>query len=182
MKIIVPQRATFLAALFVIGLALIAVGYNGIGEEKAVETTSASITEKQPEETTENQPVNNQAESETKKENFFIEYRLERERTRGQQVELLREIINDPNADAETRKKSQEDLYTITHNIGKEMEVENLIRAKGFKDAVVLIKEKGATVVVQAEELSSEQAARIAEIVNRNTGILLNNIVIIPKN
>ncbi len=182
-KIIVPQRGMFLAALFIIGLALIVIGYNGVGDKKTIETTSATITEKQPEDNAaENQAVNNQAESETKKENFFIEYRLERERTRGQQVELLREIINDPNADAETRKKSQEDLYTITHNIGKEMEVENLIRAKGFKDAVVLIKEKGATVVVQAEELNETQAARIAEIVSRNTGIMLSDIVIIPRN
>ncbi len=180
MKIIMPKRGMFLLVLLIFAVTLIAIGYKGIGDYPATETTTASITE----EYEENNIAEKEAEEEeagAEEENFFIEYRLERERTRGQQVELLREIINDPNTDAETRQKAQEDLYTITHNIGKEMEIENLIRAKGFRDAVVLTKEQGATVVVQAESLTTEQAARIAEIVSRNTGISLNNIVIIPR-
>lgn len=112
---------------------------------------------------------------------FFVEYRLDRERTRGQQVELLREIINSPSSAAETRKVAQERMLTISQNMAREMEVENLIRAKGFKDAAVCLDERGATVVVQAAGISPEEATRIADLVSRGTGVAEQNIVIIPK-
>nr|WP_204618312.1 SpoIIIAH-like family protein [Desulforadius tongensis] len=171
--------------LALVGAALVGIGYAGIGKMDSdipAETTAATVTEVKPENAALEKPQSEGSGKEQKKnDGFFIEYRLERERTRGQQVEWLREIINNPNAEADTRKKAQEKLYAITQNIGKEMEMENLIRAKGFKDAVVLLQDKGATVVVQSESLTTEQAAKIAELVSRNTGIPMNGIVIIPK-
>ncbi|HHW42491.1 MAG TPA: SpoIIIAH-like family protein [Desulfotomaculum sp.] len=112
---------------------------------------------------------------------FFVEYRLDRERTRGQQVELLREIVNSPSTAAETRRKAQEKLLTISQNMAREMEVENLIRARGFQDAAVCLDEKGATVVVLAPRISKEEAARINELVSRGTGVDARNVVIIPR-
>lgn len=188
MKIILYKRSAVLTVLILMGAALIFVGVNGIGKinpEPAAPAATTIIKTDQPgsqvNSTNERQIVDNSKPKSKNKDGFFIEYRLERERTRGQQVEWLREIINNPNAEAETRKKAQEELYTITRNIGKEMEIESLIRAKGFKDAVVLLQDKVATVVVQAEALTTERAAKIAELVSRNTGIPMPNIVIIPK-
>ncbi|MTI79973.1 MAG: SpoIIIAH-like family protein [Firmicutes bacterium] len=171
--------------LTLVGVALISIGYAGIGKVGSDITavpTATTIEEVEPEKPAEKpELVETQQQEEQDKDSFFIEYRLERERTRGQQVEWLREIINNPNAEGETRKKAQEKLYVITQNIGKEMEMESLIRAKGFKDAVVLLQDKVATVVVQVDNLTTEQAAKIADLVSRNTGIPMSNIVIIPK-
>jgi stage III sporulation protein AH len=183
-KIITPKRNNILlVALTLVAVALIAIGYVGIGEDLPVETTTTSIIENEPQTpTVENtNVVNQQRQADKNSAEFFIEYRLERERTRGQQVEWLREIINNENADAETRKKAQEQLYTISQNIGREMEIENLIRAKGYNDAVVLLQDKVVTVVVRSKELATDDVAKIAELVSRNTGISLQNIVIIPK-
>jgi len=182
-RVITPKRGNILLALTLVAVALISIGYVGIGKDMLTETTTASIIENEPPmPTVENvNVVDKQEQADKKSAEFFIEYRLERERTRGQQVEWLREIINNENADAETRKKAQEQLYTISQNIGKEMEIENLIRAKGFQDAVVLLQDKVVTVVVRSKELATDDVAKIADLVSRNTGISLQNIVIIPK-
>ncbi|MEG6615896.1 SpoIIIAH-like family protein [Peptococcaceae bacterium 1198_IL3148] len=183
MKIIAPKRGHILIALTMVAVALLSIGYLGIGQDILAKTTTATIIEHQTHQPTEEnvEVVNQQGQADKNSAEFFIEYRLERERTRGQQVEWLREIINNENADAETRKKAQEQLYTISQNIGKEMEIENLIRAKGYQDAVVLLQDKVATVVVRSKALATDDVAKIAELVSRNTGISLQNIVIIPK-
>ncbi|GAB6156892.1 SpoIIIAH-like family protein [Desulfotomaculum varum] len=112
---------------------------------------------------------------------FFVEYRLERERNRGQQIEIAREIINNQNADPEIRKKAQEQLYNISNQLQKELETESLIRAKGYRDAVVFLEGKTVTVVIQADRLNQEDAMKITDLVSRSTQINSQNIVIIPK-
>jgi len=112
---------------------------------------------------------------------FFIEYKIERDRTRGQQMEIFRELINNKDADPEVRKNAQRSLLQISQNMEKEMKVENLIKAKGFADAVIFIDADTAQVVVRTAKLEDAQAAQIADIVNRSTGIALEKIAIIAK-
>lgn len=118
---------------------------------------------------------------------FFIEYRLDRERTRGRQIELLREIINSPTASEQARQKVQEELLAISGKLAKEMELEHLIRAKGYQDATVCIEEKGVTVVVQPakgqtpQKITPEDITKICEVVSWGTGVGEQNIVVIPK-
>lgn len=112
---------------------------------------------------------------------FFVEYRLERERSRGQQIEIAREIINNANADPEVRKKAQEQMYQISNALQKELEVESLIRAKGYKDSVVFLEGNTATVVIQAKDLTQEDAMKITDLVSRSTQVSAQNVVIIPK-
>jgi stage III sporulation protein AH len=65
--------------------------------------------------------------------------------------------------------------------MGQEAELENLIRAKGFPDAVVCLGEKGMTVVVQKANLTFEETANLTDIITRSTGFSEQNIILIPK-
>lgn len=112
---------------------------------------------------------------------FFVEYRLERDRTRGQRIEWLREVINNADSAGETRQKAQELLLAISSKMEKEIELESLLRAKGFKDAAVIADERAVTVVVTADKLSAGESAEINSLVYRKTGVDAQNIVIIPK-
>ena len=112
---------------------------------------------------------------------FFVDYRLDRERTRGQQVELLREIVSNSAVTAESRQRAQEQLLNITRQMGQEAELENLIRAKGFPDAIACLGEKGMTVVVQKANLTFEETADLTGIITRSTGFSEQNIILIPK-
>lgn len=112
-------------------------------------------------------------------EEFFIDFRLERDGTRQQQLDLLRELINNPNSDEASRKEANRRFLRIVDTIGKEVELEGLIRAKGFDDALVFLQEESATVVVKAAVLAAPEVARIADIVMRGTGLKLEAISIL---
>lgn len=61
------------------------------------------------------------------------------------------------------------------------MIIENLIKAKGFQDAVVMIDNGIVNVIVQADKLSEEEVAQIVEIVSRQTGVSFDNIKIMTR-
>lgn len=115
------------------------------------------------------------------KDNFFSEYRIERERKRSERVEILREIVNNPNSSAQMRQEAQQQLMKISDNLEKESKIENGLIAKGFKDAVVVIQPENVMVIVPANELRQEEIARIADIVMKVAGCKMENVVIVPK-
>lgn len=118
---------------------------------------------------------------EAKQNDFFVEYRLERDRTRSQQIDLFREIVNNQNSPEETRKEAQRRLLAISQAIDTEMKLENLIRAENFKDAVAFIQEKTTTVIVQTPVLTSLDRDKLTEIAVRVTGLRPEDVTIIPK-
>jgi stage III sporulation protein AH len=63
------------------------------------------------------------------------------------------------------------------------MELENLIRARGFQDAAVFLDNESVTVVVQPGEKMTADAENdaIAELVSKSTGVAENNVIIITK-
>ncbi len=196
------KRYWFLGLLTVAGVALLAVGWQG-GMNKvnhAVKQANSVSVEKKTDQQTKDdilikpdtKPSGNAVE--VKQENntkiddamktgsgFFVEYRLERERSRGQQIEIAREIINNTNSDPEVRKKAQEQMYQISDVLQKELEIESLIRAKGYTDSVVFLEGKTVTVVIQSKDLNQEDAMKISDLVSRSTQVSPQNIVIIPK-
>ncbi|SHM51559.1 stage III sporulation protein AH [Caldanaerovirga acetigignens] len=112
---------------------------------------------------------------------FFVDYRLERDRLRSQEADYLREIINNPNASQESKEKAQKDLIALAEKVEKEMNVENLIKAKGFEDAVIIISGDSANVIVKSEGLSTKEVAQITDIVTRTTGLSLEKITIVER-
>lgn len=189
LSIIIKRRTLTLIALSVAGLILLFLGWRGNLPEK--KTTTPGLQVSQPATGGgsngqsmfgENKAGENRAKTSAREgSDFFVEYRLERERTRGQRVEWLREVINNANSTVETRQKAQEHLMTISRSMEKEVELENLIRAKGFKDAAILVDDRSVTVIVAATNLSNEEAIRMTDLVSRGTGVEAQNVVIIPK-
>lgn len=116
-------------------------------------------------------------------DNFFVDYRIERERIRSLEIEILREeIINNPNSQKASRDVAQKKIIEIVELMEKELIVENMIKAKGFEEAVCFIQKDGVNVVVKTSNLDQVRAVQIGDIVNRTTGIKMEHITIIPKN
>jgi stage III sporulation protein AH len=114
-------------------------------------------------------------------DDFFSEYRLERERMRSEQLEILNEIINNPNSNAEAKFEAQEKLLWLTNNLGKETKIEKALLAKGFVDAAVAIESQAIMVIVPSEGLRQDEVAKIADIVIKIAECELEDIVIVPK-
>lgn len=115
------------------------------------------------------------------RDSFFNEYRIERDRTRSEQVEILREIVNNPNSSGQMRQEAQQKLIAISDNLEKESKIENALIAKGLKEAVVVIQKGAVMVIVSSNGLRQDEIARIADIVVKVTGCKMEDVVIVPK-
>ncbi|MCR4419669.1 MAG: SpoIIIAH-like family protein [Clostridia bacterium] len=113
-------------------------------------------------------------------EEFFVEYRLERDRVRSQEIQMLREVINNPNSTPEAKNEAQQRLIRLTEYMDQEVQLEALLQAKGYPDAAVLIQPSTVNVIVRAPELKPEDLNRIGELVARTTGRKQEEVVIIP--
>lgn len=112
---------------------------------------------------------------------FFIEYRLERDRQRSQQIALLKQIIDNPNSGGEGKQEAQKRLVELTQQMDLEMQLEKLIVAKGYKDAVVFIQPNAVNVIVMADKFGDEDANKIGDLVSRSTGRPREQITMINK-
>ncbi len=112
---------------------------------------------------------------------FFRDYRFERKQERNKEVEYINSIVNNPVSDPEIIKEAQAQLLEITSNMEAELAIENLIKAKGFDDAIVIIHNDNVNVIVDKSELVPEEVALILDIVKRESGLETETINIIPK-
>ncbi|MDD2361308.1 MAG: SpoIIIAH-like family protein [Syntrophaceticus schinkii] len=116
-----------------------------------------------------------------KKQEFFVDCRLTRDRIRSQQIDVLKEIAGNPASSVETRDHAQQQLMKITERTGREVELEKLVVAQGFKDAVVLIQDQSATVIIQGTSLSGSEEEKIKDVVGRVALLEPGSIYVIPK-
>ena len=128
--------------------------------------------------------VNSQQEVQTAttpKKDFFIEYRMDRERLRSQQLAFLEEIIDDPSLDTIAKKEINEKIFKFNEMAQEELNIENMIKAKGYKDAVVIVHEGYVDVIIQGSALFSSDVQAIGDIVVKNTGVPLEHVVIMTR-
>lgn len=185
--IYIRMRSLLIFSLIILCAAFMWVGYKGVGyykealqkEELSKESQITGVTDSQ-----NTQPVVaiTPQENNTPKDNFFSEYRIERERTRSQQLEILREIVNNQNSSAQVRQEAQQKLIKISESLERESKIENALIAKGFKEAVVVIQQNSVMVIVQSAGLREDEVARISDIVIKVTDCKMEDVIIVPKN
>lgn len=111
---------------------------------------------------------------------FFTEYRLERERIRSERSDLLREIIKNAKSD-DMKQKAQETVLKMALDKQRESEMENIIKARGFADALVFVRETSVSAVVKCNTLSREEVVQVADAISRVTGVKQEDITISAK-
>lgn len=112
---------------------------------------------------------------------FFTEYRLERDRLRSERSELLRERIKSADTE-ESRQAAQETILKLMQEREREAEMESLIKAKGFADALVFAQENASvSAVVKASVLTGDEVVQVADIISRVGGVRPEDITISAK-
>lgn len=184
-------RHVFITLMFIAGAATLFLGYSGVAGMMFSERQApveSRITSSQPANNGLNSGDGKVPEGKVRQESaaggpdgFFVEYRLQRDKTRSQQVEILKDIIESPSSTPDTSKAAQEQLLLLSRNISKEARVENLLKAKGYREAVVCVDQKGVTVVLESRGLNPAEENRVIDIVSRETGFGEQSIIIVPK-
>lgn len=111
---------------------------------------------------------------------FFAEFRLERDRARGREREMLRELMT-PSTPEEARRQANERYLRLSRLMGLEVELEGLIRSRGFEDAVVFLGDSAAQVVIRAPSLTPVQVAAVADLVHQVAGVDPDRIRIVAR-
>lgn len=112
---------------------------------------------------------------------FFMEYRLERDRRRAQEIELLQSMFNASDDGSDIKQEVQYKLLAITNSIDQELTLEALIMARGYADAVAVVQPESVTIVVRSPDFTEEDAARIADLATRTTGVPLSKITVFAR-
>lgn len=112
-------------------------------------------------------------------ENYFEDYKVNRESVRTTEVAYLDSIINNDNSDMETVKDAQNQKIEIVRVMEAELTIEGLLAASGFADAIVTVQEGSVNVVIKEIEVSKEEVAKILEIVRQETDEPAQNIKVI---
>ncbi len=113
---------------------------------------------------------------------FFAQAKLDREMTRSENEERLKEIANDSGASQEIKKQAYEKMMELVQKSETELLLETLIKDRGYADAIVLIGEgKTIDIIVKAPSLTKADVAKIADLAIRHTGSKMTDIHITNK-
>ena len=111
--------------------------------------------------------------SETQKEgsentDYFEQARIDRLESRDKAVQTLKSIISGGD--------STEEEQAVSELIEKESNVESLLKAAGFKDAVVYLDGDGANIVVKSGNMDNNSIAQIKDILLSEVNVKSENI------
>lgn len=130
----------------------------------------------------ENEPQEQQVQKETEQESYFASAIIDRERARGEALEVLLSITEDAAASEEAKTEAYTQMERIANETSWEIDIENLVKAKGFEECVAIINQETANIVVSSEGLTPGEVAQIKEIVYLEAAIQPKDIKIIEKN
>ena len=114
----------------------------------------------------------------TASSDFFVTYRADRLATRNQSMLDLDEIIKTGSEAAV--KDAEAEKLALTSTMDNELKLEGLIKAVGFEDAVVVSTSENVSVILKSGELTSDQVAKVLQIVTDETGKSAASVRIIP--
>ncbi len=112
-------------------------------------------------------------------ETYFKEAKENRQKSREEAAALIKEVLNDVKATDEQKEAVAIQVAAMAKTVEQESKVEELIKAKGFANCVVYIEGDQCSVVVQSDDLTVQDTAKISQIVTAQTDIFAQNINII---
>ena len=132
-------------------------------------------------ESLENSTISTSSEVSKNNKDYFSTSKLERDTMYSQMLETYENILNSSNS-LETQKQSAtEEIKKINDTKNSIMISENLIKTKGFEDVVIFVNGGSISIIVEDEQLSSEEVAQIQNIISREMNAEVENIHISCK-
>ena len=97
-------------------------------------------------------------------EDFFASAVVNRQRVRDEAMDVLRQVADSPDAMQETKNQALKSIEDMVAEMNNEINIETLIKAKGFEECVAVISEEKCSIIVKSEGLTAEQVAQILDI------------------
>ncbi len=110
---------------------------------------------------------------------YFTEAKLSKDNSRSKALEILNQTATNESFDSDIRKQAQNKIVSIAENTEKETIIENVAKAKGYKDISVYIDGESVEIIVKKKDFSGEDVKTIKEIVTSELDTSAKNIKII---
>lgn len=110
---------------------------------------------------------------------YFTNAKMEREKTRGETIEMLTGVLNSTGADKEAKDNAQKQIEMLAKFTEGEVAAENMIRAKGYGDCIVFMGENVTSVAVETNGLNEIDAAVITELVANSGAVRADQVKIV---
>ena len=164
------------------------VSSNVISEENMAEENISSINNSVLENDTignntitDNNAISTNSNVSKNNKDYFSTSKLDRDTMYSQMIETYEKILNSDNS-LETQKQSaSEEIKKINDVKNSIMICENLIKTKGFDDVIVFVNNESISVIVEDEQLDTEEVAKIQNIISREMNAKVENIHISNK-
>ncbi len=113
---------------------------------------------------------------------FFDSHRASRTQARQEQISILDSIIASSQATAEAKQEANSKKLALCETIENELQLETLIKGKGFKEAAVVMSPEVLNILVTSsvDTLTDGELAKIYDIVMTKTKYDLENVVVTP--
>jgi stage III sporulation protein AH len=122
-----------------------------------------------------------EVEEDVSAESYFASAIIDRERARGEALEVLVSITEDEEASETAKTDAFTQMERIANETSWEIDIENLVKAKGFEECVAIINDDNANIVVSSDGLTPGEVAQIKEIVYLEASIQPKSVKIIEK-
>ncbi len=115
---------------------------------------------------------------------YFEQARLSRQKTRDEALDTLQKTLKNSKLSDTEKKQATEELSQIIRNMTSETDIENMVKAKGFRDCVASIADDKISLAVRpiSGELSKADVSKIRDVVLSKTTISSQNIVVVEVN
>lgn len=174
-KVILRKQIAVFSVVCALGLAVFVNWYytnnNGIENEKPEITKENTLGEAQ--------YVNS---NNVNKEDFFAEAKLKRSKTHDEGKKNLKDIINDPKVDEDTKNDAKGRLLEYSEIIKSETDIENLIKAQTNSDCVVTLTNNNVEVVMPKGIINDKNLVKIKEIILSKTKLNSDSITVVELN
>lgn len=192
------KNKTGTVAIYVLALMLVALGYfNYISvESQKIQTVAETkndinqqdenlgdaqlvsnneiIKEEENEEVVNTEPIQ-------EKDDYFETSKLERDKMYSQTLETYKEMLNNSNVSEEQKAIVTQEITDLSKEKNAVMISENLITTKGFSNCVIFVNTDSVSVVVEKQELKTEEIAQIQNIISRELNVKMEQIHIMTK-
>lgn len=195
---------TCTAAIYVLALMLVGLGYwNYVStESNNIQTVAETQTENSEDEnlgdaqfvssndvtletkstqSTETSTEIVKTESTNKSNDYYEESKLQRDTMYSQTLETYKEMLNNSNVSEEQKAIITQEITNVNKEKNAIMVCENLITTKGFSNCVIFVNTDSVSVVVEDDNLKSEEIAQIQNIISREMNAKVENIHIMTK-
>ena len=137
-------------------------------DENLGDATLVSNNELIQEEKEQNGETENKEETQKEeKDGYFEESKLSRDTMYSQTLETYQGILNNTNVSEEQKAIVTEEISKLNKEKNAIMICENLISTKGFSNCVIFANVDSISVIVEADELQTDEIAQIQNIISR---------------